>query len=333
MALTTNYLGLTLKNPLIASASSLNSRLDNIRRLEDAGAGAIVLPSMFQEQIEAEADEVSSRIDAYAESSPEALSYFSGAISSPYGMGPDSYLNHVRRAREAVGIPIIASLNGSSPAGWTDFARLIEQAGASALELNMYHVPTDLLESGQVIEARYSEIVEVVCGTVALPVAVKLTPYLSSIGHFAERLVEHGAAGLVLFNRLLEPDIDLLRMKLTDRLDLSEPEEMRLPMLWIAILSGRTKASLAASTGVTDVAGVVKYVLAGADAVMTTSALLRHGAGYMSTLVDGLRRWMEEREIASLDDMRGMMSWLRSRDRSVYSRANYIRILEHHAAS
>ena len=333
MALTTKYLGLTLNNPLIASASSLNSRLDNIRRLEDAGAGAIVLPSVFQEQIEAEADEVSSRVDAYAESSPEAQSYFSSAIANPYGMGPDSYLNLVRRARAAVGIPVIASLNGSSRAGWTDFARLIEQAGASALELNMYHVPTDLLESGQVIEARYSEIVEAVCGTVALPVAVKLTPYLSSIGHFAEQLVERGAAGLVLFNRLLEPDIDLLRMKLTDRLDLSEPEEMRLPMLWIAILSGRTKASLAASSGVSDVDGVVKYLLAGADAVMTTSALLRHGAGYMSTLVDGLRTWMEEREIASLDDMRGMMSWLRSRDRSVYSRANYLRILEHYAAS
>jgi dihydroorotate dehydrogenase (fumarate) len=333
MALTTNYLGLTLKAPLVASASSLNSRLDNIRRLEDAGVGAIVLPSVFQEQIEAEADEASSRIDAYAESSPEALSYFSSAIVNPYGMGPDSYLNLVRRARAAVGVPIIASLNGSSRAGWTDFARLIEQAGAAALELNMYHVPTDLLESGQVIEARYTEIVEAVCGTVTLPVAVKLTPYLSSIGHFAEQLVGRGAAGLVLFNRLLEPDIDLSAMKLTDRLELSEPEEMRLPMLWIATLSGRTKASLAASTGVSDVAGVVKYLLAGADVVMTTSALLRHGVGYMSTLVDGLREWMDEREIASLDDMRGMMSWRRSRDRSVYSRANYLRILEHYAAA
>jgi dihydroorotate dehydrogenase (fumarate) len=189
-----------------------------------------------------------------------------------------------------------------------------------------------MLESGQVIEARYTEIVEAVCGAVALPVAVKLTPYLSSIGHLAEQLVGRGAAGLVLFNRLLEPDIDLSVMKLTDRLELSEPEEMRLPMLWIAILSGRTKASLAASTGVSDVAGVVKYVLAGADAVMTTSALLRHGVGYMSTLVDGLRAWMEEREIASLDDMRGMMSLLRSHDQSAYSRANYIRILGHYAA-
>ncbi|MGD0186295.1 MAG: dihydroorotate dehydrogenase-like protein [Roseiarcus sp.] len=333
MAFTTNYLGLTLKNPLVASASSLNSKLDNIRRLEDAGAGAIVLPSVFQEQIEADADALSSRVDVHAESSPEALSYFPGAVANPYGMGQDRYLNLVRRARAAVAVPVIASLNGSSRAGWTDFAQLIEQAGAAALELNMYHIPTDLLESGQIIEARYIEIVDAVCGSIKLPVAVKLTPYLSSIGHFAGRLVERGAAGLVLFNRLLEPDIDLLRMKLTDRLELSEPDEMRLPMLWIAILSGRTKASLAASTGVSDVAGVVKYLLAGADVVMTTSALLRHGIGYMSTLVDGLREWMDEREIASLDDMRGMMSWLRSRDRSVYSRANYLRILEHYAAS
>lgn len=333
MAFTTNYLGLTLKNPLVASASSLNSKLDNIRRLEDAGAGAIVLPSVFQEQIEADADALSSRVDVHAESSPEALSYFPGAVANPYGMGQDRYLNLVRRARAAVAVPVIASLNGSSRAGWTDFAQLIEQAGAAALELNMYHIPTDLLESGQIIEARYIEIVDAVCGSIKLPVAVKLTPYLSSIGHFAGRLVERGAAGLVLFNRLLEPDIDLLRMKLTDRLELSEPDEMRLPMLWIAIFSGRTKASLAASTGVSDVAGVVKYLLAGADVVMTTSALLRHGIGYMSTLVDGLREWMDEREIASLDDMRGMMSWLRSRDRSVYSRANYLRILEHYAAS
>jgi dihydroorotate dehydrogenase (fumarate) len=331
MTLATKYLGLTLKNPLVSSASTMNSQLDNIRRLEDAGAGAIVLPSMFQEQIEAEADEVSSRTDAYANSSPEAQTYFPAAITGPYSMGPDNYLNHIRRARAAVGIPIIASLNGSSRAGWADFAKLIEQAGASALELNMYHVPTDLIESGQVIEARYSAIVEAVCGEVALPVAVKLTPYLSSIGHFSELLVAHGAAGLVLFNRLLEPDIDLPAMKLSDQLELSAPEEMRLPMLWIAILSGRIKASLAASTGVSDVASVIKYVLAGADVVMTTSALLRHGVGYMATLVDGLRAWMEEREIGSLADMRGMMSLLRSRDQSVYSRANYIRILGRYA--
>ena len=193
MPLTTKYLGLTLKNPLVASASTLNSKLDNIRRLEDAGAGAIVLPSLFQEQIEAEADQRTSRIDVYADSSPEAASYFPAIAAKPYGLGPDRYLDFVRQARAAVAIPVIASLNGSSRAGWTDYARLIEQAGASALELNMYHVPTDLAESGQSIEARYLEILESVCGSVALPVSVKLAPYLSSIGHFAGQLVERGA--------------------------------------------------------------------------------------------------------------------------------------------
>ena len=330
MLLATKYLGLELKNPLVASASPLNSKLDNIRRLEDAGAAAIVLPSLFQEQIEAEADTLASRVDVYAESSPEAASYFPAAVSGPYGVRPDRYLDLVRRAQDAVTVPIIASLNGSSRAGWIDYARLIEQAGAAALELNMYHVPTDLTESGRDVEARYTEIVQAVCGSITLPVAVKLTPFLSSFGHFAATLVEHGADGLVLFNRMLEPDIDLLRMKLTDRLELSAPDEARLPMLWIAILSGRTKASLAASSGVSGVTDVVKYLLAGADVVMTTSSLLRFDIGYMTTLVSGLHKWMEEREIASLTDMRGMMSWQRSGDRISYTRANYLRILEHY---
>jgi dihydroorotate dehydrogenase (fumarate) len=333
MLLTTRYLGLELRNPLVASASPLNSELDNLRRLEDAGAAAIVLPSLFQEQIEAAAEVLASRVDAYGESSPEAASYFPSAISRPYGVRPDRYLDLVRRAKDALAIPVIASLNGSSHAGWIDYARQIEQAGAAALELNMYHVPTDLMESGRDVEARYTEIVRAVCGSITLPVATKLTPFLSSLGHFAAVLVDHGADGLVLFNRMLEPDIDLLHMRLTDRLELSAPDEVRLPMLWIAILSGRTKASLAASGGVSGVADVVKYLLAGADVVMTTSALLRFGIGYMATLVTGLQRWMEEREIASLGAMRGMMSWQSSRDRSAYTRANYLRILEHYVAS
>jgi dihydroorotate dehydrogenase (fumarate) len=333
MSLATKYLGLELKNPLVASASPLNGKLDNLRRLEDAGAGAVVLPSLFQEQIEAEAETLAGRVDAHADSSPEAASYFPAAVGGPYGVRPDRYLDLVRRAKDALSIPVIASLNGSSRAGWIDHARLIEQAGAAALELNLYHVPTDLMESGRDVEARYSEIVQAVCGSIALPVAIKLTPFLSSFGHFAATLVEQGADGLVLFNRMLEPDVDLLRMKLTDRLELSAPDEMRLPMLWIAILSGRIDASLAASGGVSGVTEVVKYLLAGADAVMTTSALLRFDIGFMAALVSGLQRWMEEREIASLADMRGMMSWRRSGDRSVYTRANYLRILERHAAA
>ncbi|MEJ0069362.1 MAG: dihydroorotate dehydrogenase-like protein [Pseudomonadota bacterium] len=332
MSVATTYLGISLKNPLVASASPLNGKLDNLRRLEDAGAAAIVLPSLFQEQIEADAEIREARVDAYANSSPEALSYFPAAASGPYGVSPERYLDLVRRSTEAVSIPVIASLNGSSQAGWIEYARLVEQAGAAALELNMYHVPTDLTESGRDVEARYVEIVEAVCGSVALPVSVKLTPYLSSIGHFATTLVVRGAAGLVLFNRLLEPDIDLLRMSLTDRLELSSAAEMRLPLLWIAILAGRTRASLAASTGVSTVTDVVKCLLAGADVVMTTSALLRHDIEYMTTLISGLHDWMEERQIVSLADMRGMMSWQRSRDRSAYTRANYLRILERYAA-
>jgi dihydroorotate dehydrogenase (fumarate) len=333
-ALASRYLGLALKNPMVASASPLNSKLDAIRRLEDAGAAAIVLPSLFQEQIEAEEEAHDGLMGAYANSSPEAQSYFPTSISGPYGLGPHHYLEHVRRARAAVGIPIIASLNGSSKAGWVEYATLIEQAGASALELNMYHVPTDLSESGRDIEDRYTSIVGAVCGSVALPVAIKLMPYLSSIGHFANTLVEHGAAGLVLFNRLLQPDIDLARLRLVDSLELSTPVELRLPLLWTAILAGRTNgASLATSTGIATADDVVKAILAGADVVMTTSAILHGGVDAMRTLVDGLRRWMEEREFATVDEMRGLLSWQRSKDRSVYTRANYLRILERYSAA
>ncbi len=331
-SLQTSYLGLTLKNPLVASASPLNAKLDNLRRLEDSGAGAIVLPSLFQEQIEAETAKHESRMDVYANSSPEAMSYFPASETGPYGLVPDRYLDLVRRGSEAVAIPLIASLNGSSLAGWVDYARLIEQAGAAAIELNMYHVPTDLTETGRDIEARYTKIVTAVCETIALPVSVKLTPYLSSIGHFAVTLADCGARGLVLFNRLLEPDIDLVRLTLTDRLELSDPAELRLPLLWTAILAGRTSASLATSTGVATADDVVKCLLAGADVVMTTSALLRHDFGYMATLASGLHEWMTRREIASLAVMRGMMSWQRSRDRSAYTRANYVRILERYGA-
>ncbi|WP_284943553.1 dihydroorotate dehydrogenase-like protein [Acidisoma cladoniae] len=332
LSLATSYLGLALKNPVVASASPLNSKLDNIRRLEDAGAAAVVLPSLFQEQIEAEAEAHDTLMGAYANSSPEAQSYFPSSISSPYGLGPEHYLNFVRRARDAVAIPVIASLNGSSRAGWIDYAKRIEQAGAAAIELNMYHVPTDLLESGHDVEARYIDIVGAVCVSVALPIAIKLTPYLSSIGHFANRLVERGAAGLVLFNRLLQPDFDLVGLRLTDTLELSTPAELRLPLLWTAILAGRTEASLAASSGVASSADVVKCILAGADVAMTTSAVLHGGIDTVGTLVTGLEAWMEARDFANLNEMRGLLSWVHSKDRSIYTRANYLRILERYSA-
>ena len=328
MSLATKYLGLELSNPLVASASPLNNKLDNIRRLEDAGAGAIVLPSLFQEQIEAETEARISLMEAYADSSPEARSYFHASVGGPYGLRPDRYLDLVRRASEAVAIPVIASLNGCSRAGWIDHARLLEEAGAAAIELNLYHIPADLFESGRDVEARYTAIVHAVHRSITLPVAVKLTPYVSSPGDFAMTLVEAGASGLVLFNRVLAPDIDLTRMQLVDTLTLSDASDMRQPMLWISLLAGRSKASLAASGGVSTVDDMVKYLLAGADVVMTTSALLRHDIEYMTTLVGGLRRWMEEREITSLDDVRGMMSRRQSVACDVYTRANYLRILE-----
>jgi dihydroorotate dehydrogenase (fumarate) len=333
VTLTTQYLGLTLTNPIVASASPLNRKVENLRQLEDAGAGAVVLPSLFQEQIEAEAESRVAQVEVFANSSPEALSYFPEAANGPYGIYPEQYLDLVRRAKTALTIPVIASLNGSSKAGWIEYAKLIEQAGAAAIELNMYHVPTNFAETGRDIETRYNDIVTAVCASVTIPVSIKLTPYLSAIGHSAQDLVQNGAAGLVLFNRWMEPDIDLLHMKLTDTLKLSDPSELRLPLLWTAILSGRIKASLAVSTGVSHVDDVVKALLAGADTVMVTGALLRDGIGYMATLTNGLRQWMEAREITTLSDMRGMMSWQRSRDRSVYTRANYMRILEHYVAA
>jgi dihydroorotate dehydrogenase (fumarate) len=331
--LATSYLGLMLGNPIIASASPLNGKLDNIKRLEVAGAGAIVLPSLFQEQIEAEAEEHETLIEAHANNSPEAQTYFPGSIAGPYGLGPDRYLDLVRRAHDAVAIPVIASLNGSTKAGWVEYAGLIQQAGAVALELNMYHIPADLTESGRDIEARYTGIVDAVCDRITLPVSIKLTPYLSSIGHFATTLVDHGAAGLVLFNRLLQPDMDLVALRLVDTLELSTPAELRLPLLWTAILAGRTKASIATATGIATSNDVVKAILAGADTVMTTSAILHGGIGTMGKLVSGLRAWMEEREFTDIAEMRGILSWERSKDRSVYTRANYLRILERYSAA
>ena len=309
MSLATTYLGLQLQNPLVASASPLNAKLDNLRRLEDAGAGAIVLPSLFQEQVEREETVNQAKTLAYADSSPEAMTYFPPASSGPYGLVPERYLDLVRRGTDAVAIPVIASLNGSSKAGWIEYASLIEQAGAAAVELNMYHIPADLLDSGRDIEARYVDIVDAICRATTIPVSVKLTPYLSSIGHFATTLVDHGAAGLVLFNRLLEPDIDLRTMQLTDRLELSTPEELRLPLLWTAILAGRTEASLATSSGVAGIDEVVKCILAGADAVMTTSLLLRDGigrpdaAGRRSSALDGGARDRRSRRHARHDEL------------------------------
>ena len=328
MDLTTRYMGLTLRNPLVASASPLNTEIGNLRRLEDAGAAAIVLPSLFEEQIEAEAARYDRLTAAPAESFAEALSYF--PEQTEYRVGPNAYLDLIRRARDAVEVPIIASLNGTANEGWISYARLIEKAGASGLELNIYFIPADLSLTGAAIEQRYLDIVRSVRTMVSIPVAVKLSPYFSAVGNMALALEKAGADGLVLFNRFYQPDIDLARLAVLPDLNLSQPNEIRLPLLWLAILSGRVKASLAATTGVTTADEVVKYLLVGADVVMTTSALLRHGVDHMAVLLAGLESWLDAREFASLGEMRGIMNQQKLRDPQAFERANYIRILQNY---
>jgi len=330
MDLTTKYLGLSLRNPLVASASPLNADLGNIRRLEDAGAGAVVLPSLFEEQIDYEEQLLESLVTNGTDSFAEALTYFPAQIE--YKGGPQNYLEVVRRAVEAVNIPVMASLNGITDSGWIDYARLIEEAGASAIELNIYWIPVDLALSGREVEQRYVDILRAVKESVAIPVAVKLNPYFSALGHMAVLLDQSGADGLVLFNRFYQPDIDLARLRLLTNLDLSAPNEIRLPLLWIGVLSGRLKASLAASSGVQSVDDVIKYLLAGADVVMTTSSLLKQGIGYLATLLGGLKDWLSAREIETLDRVRGQLSQRNVADPTAFERVNYIKILQGYEA-
>ncbi len=324
--LSTRYMGLELKNPLVASASPLNTDIGNLRRLEDAGSAAVVLPSLFEEQIEAEAARQEHLTSVVGESFPEALSYF--PESAEYRVGPEQYLDLIARAGEAVDIPVIASLNGTTSEGWISYARSIEEAGAKGLELNIYFIPADISMSGAEVEQRYLDIVKAVRATVKIPIAVKLSPYFSAIGHMARSIEAAGADALVLFNRFYQPDIDLAQLKVLPDLKLSTPDEIRLPLLWLAVLSGRMKASLAATTGVASVDEVAKYLLAGADVVMTTSALLRNGVDYMGTLLIGLEDWLDARKFATLDNVRGLMSQRRVSDPLAFERANYIKILQ-----
>jgi len=326
MDLRTNYMGLTLRNPLVASASPLNADLGNIRALEDSGAAAVVLPSIFAEQIEAEAHRHDTLTSAGALSSPEAASYF--PAPDRYHVDSDRYLELVRSAREAVSIPIIASLNGAHEESWTAYATLLEGAGASALELNIHFVPADITITGRDVEQRYLDIVRAVKSRVTIPVAVKVGPYFSSPGAMAVELAAAGADALVLFNRFYQPDIDIVRMKISNDLELSRSSEMRLPLLWIAVLYGRVSASLAATTGVHTADDAVKYLLAGADVVMTTSALLEHGVGHMRTLVEGLTEWLEQRSVGTVSRIRGVLSQNEIRNPEDYERANYIKILQ-----
>ncbi|MCW3475045.1 dihydroorotate dehydrogenase-like protein [Limobrevibacterium gyesilva] len=325
MTLASRYLGLDLKTPLIASASPLTLELDNIRALEDHGAGAVVLPSIFEEQLDAESDEYARLAAACADSVAGAQNHF--LAPSLYRTGTHRYLETLRQARAAVDIPVIASLNGVTSAGWTSYARDLEQAGASAIELNVFFIPADLAVTGPEVEARYRHVLRAVKSAVAIPVAIKLSPYFSAPGAMVRSLDDAGADGCVLFNRFYQPDIDLVAMRLLRDLQLSAPTEIRLPLLWIGILAGQVRGSLAASSGVETADEVVKFLLVGADAVMTTSALLRHGVGHMRVLRDGLAAWLDARD-ATVGDIRGRMSQRRVQDPTAFERANYIRILQ-----
>jgi dihydroorotate dehydrogenase (fumarate) len=326
MDLTTNYMGLTVRSPLVASASPLNADLGNIRALEDAGAHAVVLPSIFAEQIEAEARRHDALTTVGALSSPEAASYFPDP--DLYHVASDRYLELVRGATETVSMPIIASLNAAHEEGWIEYAARLQGAGASALELNIYFVPADISITGRDMERRYLDIVRAVKSRVTIPVAVKIGPYFSSPGAMAMELATAGADALALFNRFYQPDIDIVRMKISNDLELSRSSEMRLPLLWIAVLHGRVPASLAATTGVHTADDAVKYLLAGVDVVMTISALLEHGVGHMRTLVEGLTEWLEQRNIGAVSRIRGGLSQSKIGNPEDYERANYIKILQ-----
>ena len=330
MDLTTRYMGLELKNPLVASASPLTGELDSLKRIEDSGAGAIVLPSLFQEEIEAETARYETLTAAHDDSWPEGLSNFPKLADAQHG--PHHYLELVRRAREAIEVPVIASLNGISDEGWTSYAKLLQQAGANGLELNVYFIPADLSATARDVEQRYLDILRSVRAAVSIPVAIKLSPYFSSVGNMAMALHDAGADALVLFNRFYQPDLDLVRLQVLTDLHLSDANEIRLPLLWLAVLAGRTRASLAASTGVNSAEEVVKYLLVGADAVMTTSSLLRHGPGHMATLLAGLEKWLDARGFTSLQHVRGIMSQRSMRDPQAFERANYIKILHDYPA-
>lgn len=327
--LRTRYLGLELDSPLVASASPLTGRLDTLRALEEAGAAAVVLPSLFEEQIEQEELALDAVLERGAHSYGEALTYFPEL--EDYNTGPGSYLELVAAAREALRVPVIASLNGSSGGGWLRYARLLEEAGADALELNVYAVEADPRTSGADVEERTLALVRSVRDAVRVPLAVKVGPFYTAFAHTAVRLAEAGADGLVLFNRFLQPDLDLETLAVEPSLHLSTPEELRLPLRWIAILRGRVPAGLAATGGAHDAGDVVKLLLAGADVVELASALLLHGPGRLRELRAGLEAWLAEREYASVAQLRGSLSQAASPDPAAFERAQYARALASYA--
>jgi len=319
--LRTRYLGMQLRSPLVASASPLTGSLDGLRRLEAAGAAAVVLPSLFEEQLTLEAREIDRLLQSGADSLSAALAL------DDYNAGPFGYLALVEKAKATLQIPVIASLNGVTAGAWVEHATMLEEAGADALELNIYYVSSSLGLAGSEVEWRYLELVRSVRQVIGIPLAVKLSPYFSSVANLTRQLVEAGANGLVLFNRFYQPDLDLETLEVTPRLVLSTSEELRLPLRWIAILHKQVPASLAASTGVHTAADAVKVLMAGADVAMMTSALLRHGPEHLAVVEAGLRDWLEGRGMPSVDLLRGLRSQRSVGDPAAWERANYITML------
>jgi len=326
MDLTTTYLGRTLPHPFMPGASPLADEIDTVRRLEDAGAAAIVLRSLFEEQITREQMAAVFQQEVHGESFAEAMSFFPNPDA--FVLGPEEYLRHLSRVKESVGIPVFASLNGTTAGGWLDYARQMEQAGADALELNVFHIPTELEIPGATLEHETLAMVREVKKGLRIPVAVKLSPFFTAFAHFARELDLAGADGLVLFNRFYEPDINVVDLEVRRELHLSSPSELSLRLRWLAILSGRVKASLAVTGGVHTALDAVKSIMAGAHAVQMVSALIQNGPGHLRQVMDDLATWMEENEWSSLSEMRGNMSLLRVPDPKMYERANYMWMLQ-----
>ncbi|HJT28643.1 MAG TPA: dihydroorotate dehydrogenase-like protein [Pyrinomonadaceae bacterium] len=326
MNLTTNYLGMLLKNPIVASSSPLSHSVDSIRRLEDAGAAAVVMYSLFEEQIGFDSYYIDYHLTQGIDSYAEAINYFPDMQS--YNVGPDEYLNLIRRAKEAVGIPIIGSLNGASVGGWTDYATLIEEAGADALELNVYYLPANTAIKGSDVEALYLDILTAVREVVTIPVAIKLSPFFSSVANMARCLSEQGADGLVLFNRFYQPDFDLENLEVAPRLVLSNSNELRLPLRWVAILYGRVDADLAITSGVHTSQDVVKGLMAGAKVTMMASELLQNGVRRIGQVLNEVVMWLSEHEYESVTQMIGAMSQKHCAEPAAFERANYMKMLQ-----
>ncbi len=325
MDLKTTYLGLELKNPIISGSCPLGANLDTIRHLEDAGAAAVVMPSLFEEEIMGAA-----RAQMEMESAGAGFAEASSYLPDPdgYHVGPDQYLEHLRAAKEAVSIPVIASLNGTSPGGWTGYAKKMEEAGADAIELNAYYLATDAGETGADVEQRTIDIVTAVKSEVSLPVAVKLSPFYSSIANLARKLEEGGANGLVIFNRFYQPDLDIEELDVVPNLRLSTADELRLRLRWLAILSSQVKISLAATGGAHNAVDVIKAVMTGAHAVQMVSALLIHGPEHITRTLEAIEFWLNEHEYESLRQMQGSMNMSKVPDAAKLTRANYMKMLD-----